>query len=475
MMRTYKLFIDGDWVDTDERRDVTSPYDGKVVGRVAVATADDAERAVTAADAAHERGCPAEHERAEILECAALLVTERRDDLARSMAEEAGKPVTTAGVEADRCVDTLRFSAVEARQLAGSVVPLSASSNGVGKFGFTLLRPKGVVAAITPFNFPLNLVTHKLAPAFAAGCPVVLKPAGDTPLTAFMLAEILTEAGMPHGFLNVLTGASSEIGPVITGRPEVKVISFTGSTGVGHGLQDDNPRKPVLMELGNNTPVIIDATADLDRAAARLAATGFQFAGQSCISAQRVYVDAVVKDDFCARLVADVADLRVGDPLDPDTDVGPLIRSDDRDRVLSWIREAVDAGAKVLVGGELNEDGTLQPTVLDEVTPDMRVCKDEVFGPVLAVQTVRDLDEGIRLANATHYGLQAGIFTRDLDAALRGARELYFGGVTINESPTFRADQQPYGGVRDSGNTREGPAWAVRDYLEETVVVVHLS
>jgi acyl-CoA reductase-like NAD-dependent aldehyde dehydrogenase len=229
------------------------------------------------------------------------------------------------------------------------------------------------------------------------------------------------------------------------------------------------------MELGNNTPVIIDASADLDHAAARLAATGFQFAGQSCISAQRVYVDAVVKDDFCARLVADVADLRVGDPLDPDTDVGPLIRSDDRDRVLDWIREAVEAGAKVLIGGETNDDGTLQPTVLDEVTPDMRVSKDEVFGPVLALQAIGDLDEGIRLANATRYGLQAGIFTRDLDAALRGATQLAFGGVTINESPTFRADQQPYGGVRDSGNTREGPAWAVRDYLEETVVVVHLS
>jgi acyl-CoA reductase-like NAD-dependent aldehyde dehydrogenase len=473
-MLEYGLLIDGDRVEGGERLDVTSPYSGEVVGRVAVATAEHAGRAVEAAHRAHVGGAPPQHERAAVLEAARDLVRKRGEAFARSIALEAGKPISTARAEAARCADTLTFAAVEARKLAGTVVPFEASSAGAGKFGFTLLRPRGVVAAITPFNFPLNLVAHKLAPAFAAGCPVVLKPAGETPLTAYLLAETLLEAGMPPGFLHVLTGSSRVIGPVITGRDEVKVVSFTGSTDVGFALQRANPHKPVLMELGNNTPVIVDASADLELAAARLAATGFSFAGQSCISAQRVYVDRAVHDTFVDALVQRAGALTVGDPLDERTDVGPLIRSEDRDRVLSWIREAQEAGAKVRCGGELNGDGTLQPTVLDDVTPDMKVSCEEVFGPVLAVQATDDLDEAVRLANDTRYGLQAGVFARDLDAAIKAARGLSFGGVTVNESPTFRADQQPYGGMRDSGNTREGPAWAVRDYLEESVVVVGL-
>jgi acyl-CoA reductase-like NAD-dependent aldehyde dehydrogenase len=270
-----------------------------------------------------------------VLERARQLVADRRGDLARCIAEEAGKPITTARAEVDRCGDTLLFAAVETRKLAGTMVPFEASEQGAGKLGMTVLRPKGVVAAITPFNFPLNLVCHKLAPAFAAGCPVVLKPAGDTPLTAFMLAEILLEAGMPPGFLHVLTGSSSDIGPAMTGRDEVKVISFTGSTEVGAQLQESNPGKPVLMELGNNTPVIVDASADIAHAAARIAATGYSFAGQSCISAQRIYVHQQVKDAFLSALVSEVSALQVGDPLDDDTDVGPLIRPDDRDRVVA--------------------------------------------------------------------------------------------------------------------------------------------
>jgi acyl-CoA reductase-like NAD-dependent aldehyde dehydrogenase len=468
-MREHGLLIDGERIPTEEQRDVTSPYSGEVVGRVAVATAAHAEQAVAVARAALD-DVPPQHERAAVLERARDLVVDRAEDLARSIAEEAGKPITTARAEAARCADTLTFAAVEARRLTGTVVPFAGSEQGDGKLGFTLLRPKGVVAAITPFNFPLNLVCHKLAPAFAAGCPVVLKPAGDTPLTAYLLAEILLEAGMPPAFLSVLTGSSSDIGPVITGAADV--ISFTGSTEVGFSLQDANPRTPVLMELGNNTPAIIDASADLSRAAARLAKTGYSFAGQSCISAQRILVHTAVKDAFVDALVAEVADLVVGDPLDDATDVGPLIRTDDRDRVVAWIAEAVEAGAKVRHGGEVNDDGTLQPTILDEVTPDMKVACEEVFGPVLAIQAIASVEEGIRLANDTRYGLQAGIFTGDLSAALAAATQLRFGGVTINESPTFRADQQPYGGMGESGNTREGPAWSVRDYLEETVVII---
>lgn len=473
-MRTFDLLIDGEWIATDERRDVINPYSGEVVGSVGVANADHADRAIDAAQAAHEGGCPPEHERGDILEQARTLVRQHHEELARLIASEAGKPVTTARAEVSRCIDTLTFAAVETRKLAGSVVPMAASSAGAGKLGFTVLRPKGVVVAITPFNFPLNLVCHKLAPAFAAGCPVVLKPAGDTPLTALAFAELLVEAGVPRGFLQVLTGSASVLGPAMTGRDEVQVITFTGSTEVGFGLLDDNPRTDVLLELGNNTPVIVDASADIDLAADKVAATGFSYAGQSCISTQRVYVAQPVADDFVDRLVERVRALTVGDPLDDGTDVGPLIRPEDTQRVRDWITEATDGGAKIACGGDVNDDGTLQPTVLVDVAQDMRVSCDEVFGPVVAVRSVADLEEAVRLADDTHYGLQAGIFTRDLHSALTAVRGLHFGGITINESPTFRTDQQPYGGVRDSGNTREGPAWAMRDYLEETVVIVQM-
>ena len=471
-MRNEDLRIGGDRVATAERTDVTNPYTGALIGTVARGTGADLARAIAAAAAALAGGSQPQHERAAVLERAGVLVEERAGDLARCLAEEAGKPVTTARAEVARCADTLRFSAVEARTLAGDVVPFAGSSAGAGKIGFTLLRPVGVVAAITPFNFPLNLVCHKLAPAFAAGCPVVLKPAGDTPFSAYALAQILEDAGMRPNMLSVVTGPSSELGPVIDSAEEVAVISFTGSTEVGRGLAERNPRKKVLMELGNTTPVLVDATADLQRAASRLAATAFAFAGQSCISAQRVYVARDVHNAFLDLLVPAVDALVVGDPLDAATDVGPLIRPDDRDRVVAWIAEAVADGASVRTSGQVNPDGTLQPTVLAEVTAGMKVSAREVFGPVLAVQAVATLDEAIDLANATPYGLQAGIFTGDLAAALSAAQRLRFGGVTVNESPTFRADQQPYGGSGDSGNTREGPAFAVREYLESTTVIL---
>ncbi len=370
-------------------------------------------------------------------------------------------------------MSTYTMSAVQARTLAGEMVPMDASQTGAGKLAFTLRLPVGVVGAISPFNFPLNLVAHKLAPALAAGCAVVLKPASQTPLSALLLAELETEAGLPPGWLNVVVGPASEIGDVLVDDARVRAITFTGSGAVGWKLAERAPRKRVNLELGNATPVIVEADADLEAAATKLAANAFSFAGQSCISVQRIYVQRAAHDDLLARFLPKVEALRLGDPADEETDVGPLIDGESRDRVLEWVEEARAAGAEVLTGGTL-EGELLRPTVLANAGPELRVSCEEVFGPVCTVTAYETLEEAIELANGTRYGLQAGIFTSSLETALAAAQRLEFGGVTINEAPSFRTDQMPYGGVKDSGNTREGPAWAVRELTEERLVVIEL-
>jgi acyl-CoA reductase-like NAD-dependent aldehyde dehydrogenase len=467
-----KLFVGGEWIETGDWIDVASPYSGERVGRVARAGAAETTRAIDAAESAMREPLPA-HGRAEILVKVAGALGRRHDEVARLISDEAGKPMKAARVEARRAMSTYTFAAVEARKLAGDVVPMDASQAGDGKFGFTLRRPVGIVGAISPFNFPLNLVAHKLAPALAAGCAVVLKPASQTPLSALLLAELEEEAGVPPGWLNVLVGPASEIGDVLVEDDRVKAITFTGSGAVGWQLAERAPRKRVKLELGNSTPVIVAADADVDAAATTLAANAFSFAGQSCISVQRIYVDRGAYDDFVDRFVPKVEMLKVGDPAEEETDVGPVIDDDARERILAWIDEAGAAGAKVLTGGDA--DGELiRPTVIANASPDLKVNCEEVFGPVCTVTSVGSLDEAIELANGTRYGLQAGIFTASLDTAMRAGQELDFGGVTINEAPTFRADQMPYGGVKDSGNTREGPAYAIRELTEERLVVINL-
>ena len=413
------------------------------------------------------------HERAAILDRTAQLIEERAGDIARTICAEAGKPMKAARIEAARAHSTFTMAAVEARKLAGEVVPMDASPAGAAKVALTLRVPIGVVGAISPFNFPFNLVAHKVAPALAAGCAVVLKPASQTPLSALLLAELETEAGLPAGWLNVVCGPASEIGDVLVDDERVRLITFTGSSGVGWKLRERAPRKRVNLELGNATPVIVAADADLDDVATRLATHAFSFAGQSCISVQRIYVERSVYDAFLERFLPRVDALVVGDPADDATDVGPLISADERDRVLAWIDEARGRGADVLAGGE-REGDLLRPTVIGNPPADAKVSCEEVFGPLCTVSPYETLDEAISLANGTRYGLQAGIFTRDVKAALRAARELEFGGVTVNEAPTFRADQMPYGGAKDSGNTREGPAYAVREMTEERLVVLQL-
>jgi acyl-CoA reductase-like NAD-dependent aldehyde dehydrogenase len=467
-----KLFVAGEWVETGDWVEVRSPYDGEPVARVAKAGAAETKRAIDAAERALLEPLPA-HKRAEILVKVVAGIARRHDEIARQISAEAGKPLKTARVETSRAMSTYTFAAVEARKLAGEVVPMDAAQAGEGKLAFTLRRPIGIVGAISPFNFPLNLVAHKLAPALAAGCPVVLKPASQTPLSALLLAELEEEAGLPAGWLSVVVGPSSEIGDVLVEDERVKALTFTGSGPVGWGIKERAAKKRVNLELGNATPVIVTADADVDAAAAAMAANAFSFAGQSCISVQRIYVERDAYDHFVEAFLPRVQALKVGDPADEETDVGPVIDEDAKERILEWIAEARDGSAEILSGGD-EQDGLIRPTVIGNASPELKVSCEEVFGPVVTVNAVGSLDEAIELANSTRFGLQAGIFTSRLDSAMRAAQELEFGGVIVNEAPTFRSDQMPYGGVKDSGNTREGPAYAVRELTEERLVVIDL-
>ncbi len=429
------LLIDGEWVETGDWIEVRSPYSGEVVGRVAKGGAAETRRALDAAARALDNPLPA-HKRAEILVKVAGLIGKRHEEVARTISDEAAKPIKTARVEASRAMSTYTFAAVEARKLAGEMIPMESAQAGEGKLGFTVRKPIGIVGAISPFNFPCNLVAHKLAPALAAGCPVVLKPASQTPLSALLLAELEQEAGLPAGWLNVIVGPASQIGDVLVEDERVKLITFTGSGEVGWKLQERAPRKRVKLEL----------------------------------SVQRIYVERPSYDAFVQSFVPKVEALNVGDPADDDTDVGPVIDANARTRIAAWIEEARSSGAQVLTGGD---DGTLiRPTVIAEVADDQKVSCEEVFGPVVIVNPVDSLDEAIERANSTRFGLQAGIFTASLDSALRAADRLEFGGVIVNEAPTFRSDQMPYGGIKASGNTKEGPAWAVREMTEERLVVI---
>jgi acyl-CoA reductase-like NAD-dependent aldehyde dehydrogenase len=469
----HKLLAAGEWQETGAWDEVKSPYDGSVVGRVAQGDEALVERAIEAAHEAFLTTDFPQHARAKVLDRAAELVAERVEDLAATIAAEAGKPIKTATVEAERCVSTLEFSSVEARKLTGGTVPMDAAPAGAGKLGVMLRVPYGVVGAISPFNFPLNLVAHKLGPAIAAGNAVVLKPAGQTPISALKLAEILVEAGLPENWLSVIPGPGSKVGNKIVEHPLTRAITFTGSAPVGWDIRSKVPHKKVNLELGSNAPLIVAEDGDWETAADKAQIHAFSHAGQSCISIQRILVHESIADQFTQRLVSNVEKLTVGDPLDGSTDVGPLITPDDRDRVKAWVDEAVSSGAELLVGGELVDEGRcLAPTLLKAPPKEAKVWCEEIFGPVATIDTFSVFEEALAMANDSKFGLQAGVFTRNIGKGLEAGRTLEFGGVLINEVPTFRTDQQPYGGVKDSGNTREGPAYAVYELTEERFVTL---
>jgi len=464
--------VAGTRITTGRSIEVTNPYSNEVIGLVPACDAATVVTACEAAAVALARDDFPQYRRAEVLERAARLVSERIDDFGHTIALEAGKPIRTARGEAARCVDTLTFAAVEARKLTGEMIPMDASQSGFGRLAFALRVPIGVVAAITPFNFPLNLVAHKLAPAIAAGCPVVLKPASSTPFSSIMLVELLIEAGMPADWVSVVTGSGKDVGEPLITNPIPALVTFTGSPAVGWRIPAQAPRKKISLELGSNSPLIVEPDADLDLVASKVRVAGFSHAGQSCISTQRILVHESVHDRFVDILAEAIGTLVVGDPLDETTDVGPLISPEETQRVLDWIDSAVADGASVVTGGVL-ADGLLMPTLVDNVPLEVDLCAKEVFGPVVAVISYSTFEEALDIADTGDYGLHAGIFTTDLRKALKAVRQLHFGGVLINEVPTYRADQQPYGGVKDSGNTREGPAYAVHEMTQ--LRFVHLG
>ncbi len=471
MSEHHLMIIGADRVDADEASEVRSPYDGRLLGTVPAGTTAHLDSAIAVAGATLAAGSIPTHERASILDRLADSLTAHHEEFAQSISAESAKPITTARGEAARAVDTARFAAAAARTMGGELITMDASSAGEGKTGFVKRVPVGIVGAISPFNFPLNLVCHKIAPAIAAGCPVVLKPASSTPLTAIRLAEVLLEeCGLPPGWLNVVTCPGRTAAHMVE-HDDVAMITFTGSPPVGWNIRATAPKKKVSLELGNNSPIIIEPDVDVAAVAAKLKGAAFGYSGQTCISTQRIYVHVDIATAFTEAMAAEAASLKVGDPSDPTTDLSSLIDSGETDRVTSWIDEATAAGATLVCGGTM-VDGVLAPTILSGVTDDMKVSCIEVFGPVVGIATYTDFEDALKRANASIYGLQAAVFTNDLSKALRAADVLEYGGVMINESPSWRADHMPYGGIRDSGNTREGPSYTVREMTEERLIVI---
>ena len=470
-----KMYVAGEWVDKPQTIEVRNSYDDSVIDTVPRADRGDVERALQSA----ERGARAmarltARERAKILRRAAELVAANQEELGRMISREEGKILAEGRLEAARAVDTLTESAEAARRLHGETVPLDAVPAGKGKFGVTLRVPCGIVVAISPFNFPLNLVAHKVGPAIAGGNAVIVKPATDTPLSALKLTKILLEAGLPPEGINTLTGPGGEIGDLLVQDRRVRKITFTGSRDVGEHICHLAGLKRVTMELGSNAPVIVMSDADLDRVAAAIAATGYANAGQVCISAQRVLAAGRVYTDLLDALKPRVEGLKLGDQLDESVKVGPMIREKEAARVEEWVQDAVTSGARIVTGGR-RQGALYAPTVLADVKPDMRVSTDELFGPAVAVTPFTEIEEAIALANDSRYGLAAGIFTESLEWAWKFAREAQAGNLHVNWGPQWRADLMPYGGLKESGFGKEGPAYAIEEMTELKMVVFHLA
>ncbi|MCR2807261.1 aldehyde dehydrogenase family protein [Paenibacillus soyae] len=472
-MHKEELWIGGCWREAKSYGELRAPYSGGLIAEVPLADAEETGEAIAAAYGAREamRALPS-HERAAILERVAAALKEQRADAARLIAAEAAKPLKYALAEVDRTVQTYKFAAEEAKRIHGETLALDAAPGGEGKLAYTVREPLGVVGAITPFNFPMNLVAHKVGPAIAAGNTVVLKPAEQTPLSALFIGELFHEAGLPAGALNIVTGLGHVAGEAIVTDERVAKVTFTGSPEVGKSIRAKAGLKKVTLELGSNAALIVDEDVDVSRIIGRCVIGAFSNQGQVCISLQRVYVHEAVYEPFVQQFVEAASGLKLGDPLDPDTDVSAMISEKEARRAVAWIEEAKAAGANVGMGGVI-EGGMLQPTVILDAGDALQVSCKEIFAPVVVIHKVASVEEAIRRVNDSRYGLQAGIYTNNLQTALRAADELQVGGVLINDIPTFRVDHMPYGGVKESGLGREGIRYAVEEMTELKLVVMN--
>jgi acyl-CoA reductase-like NAD-dependent aldehyde dehydrogenase len=470
---TQSFLVDGRWIEEGDPVEVRSPYDGSVVGRVFQGRREHAEAAIAAAVKAFgtTRRLPA-FERQRVLRRVAEAIAARKDEFARTLSQEAGKPIKAARTEVERAVFTFTVAAEESTRIYGEYLPLDWQEFTAGRWGIVRRFPLGPIAGITPFNFPLNLVAHKLAPAIAAGCSMVIKPAPQTPLSALLLAEAVQQAGWPDGALNVLPLSNEDAGLLVT-DDRLKLISFTGSAAVGWDIKRRAGKKKVILELGGNAGVIVHSDADLAYAAERCVAGGFAYAGQTCISVQRILVERSVCSKFTDLLLAGVKKLKTGDPLQESTDLGPLIRESDAIRATDWVLDAVRSGARLLCGGQ-RKGSVMEPTVLTNTRSEMKVNCQEIFAPVVTVEPYDDFNDAVRQVNNSPYGLQAGIFTRDAKLLFNAYEELEVGGLMAGDVPTFRIDHMPYGGVKESGLGREGLRYAIEEMTEPKLMVMNL-
>lgn len=469
-IQTWRLFVGGEWISTDQQYDIRLPYDDTLVARIHAADLATLQRAIVAARAASNvMREMSNFERADLLFRLHGILRGQVNEIGHAICLETGKPIKESRIEADRALQTLLDSAIEARILNGESIPIDASPIGKGRLAITVREPRGVVGAITPFNVPFNLAMHKVAPALGSGNAVVHKPAEQTSLSAMILAQAIEQAGAPKGAYNLICGDGPALGAALAADPGVAMITFTGSVPVGKAIRAAAGLKKVSLELGGNSAVIIEPDADLDTAVARSVAGSFSHSGQVCISVQRIFVHDQIADVFLQRFAAATAKLNIGHPMQETTDVSSLISEKAARRVEEWIDEAKAGGARMVTGGP-RKHATIPPTILENVAPDARLACQEVFGPVVAVGRYSDLDAAIDSVNATPYGLQSGVFTRDLQRAFHVARRFQMGGVMINDVPMFRADHMPYGGVKDSGGSKEGPRYAMREMTEEKLI-----
>ncbi|WHY33901.1 aldehyde dehydrogenase family protein [Cytobacillus firmus] len=468
---TEKLFIDGKWIQSENTHKVYNKYTGELFSEIGIADEKLVDQAVEAAVYAHKKTTFTPDYRYKVLMRAAELLLSHVEEFAQIIAKEGGKPITDARAEVNRSASTFQIAADETKKLVGEIIP---NYNVQGRFLYTVKKPVGVVAAITPFNFPLNLVAHKVAPALAAGNPVILKPASDTATIAIKLCELLEKAGVPRGYLQCVVGSGGTVGEQLLKDERIAHYTFTGSPGVGKHIQKTIGLRKATLELGSNSATIVHSDADINKAAAKLAKMSFAHAGQICISVQRIFVQKSVKERFLEKFLQEVSYLKVGDPLDPNTNVGPMINVREAERIEQWVKEAEEDGAVILTGGK-REGSIFYPTVVTNVRKGMKVSDEEVFAPVVTVSDYETIEEAIELVNDSKYGLQAGIYTSDLSLSYKIPYMLEVGGVVINDTCCFRTDQMPYGGVKESGNGKEGPAYAIQELVETVTVVVNLE